>query len=180
MLASKSWVGHAEPAAGLVGLLFAQQAAFNHLALPVMHLASVNPYVASTLDQSPHAAVLLPKQASATAQGPASLQPFGSILGISAFAFMGTNAHALVSSSSSGFGESTLQSQTPLPWRMKRHFVLPEANLLLGAALALRQVQPGQRQVSLQADLAAAQLAFLWSHQVLGKAIFPGALFQHL
>jgi acyl transferase domain-containing protein len=180
MAASKSWVGHAEPAAGLVGLLFAQQAATGQVTLPIMHLATVNPYVGSTLEQTPHAAVLLPKQDSALPKAPQT-QPGSIAFGVSAFAFMGTNAHALVAaggSSSTSAAGASLRSHTQVFWQRKRHYVLPEANLLACAALVPPAV--GQRQVVLQADLQAAALSFLWHHQVMGKAIFPGGYWPPL
>lgn len=86
LAASKSWVGHAEPAAGLAGLLFARAAASQALSLPLLHLRAVNTYVANALEQQPVkggvAPALLPKQS-----GPG---PFTSSLatwGVSAFAF---------------------------------------------------------------------------------------------
>jgi 3-oxoacyl-(acyl-carrier-protein) synthase len=52
LLASKSWTGHAEPAAGLVGLEFGG-ALLRTLVVPqAMHLGAVNPHVAATLGES--------------------------------------------------------------------------------------------------------------------------------
>lgn len=51
-MASKSWVGHAEPGAGVVGLLHAYTALSQHAALPLQHLRSVNPHVGSIMDMS--------------------------------------------------------------------------------------------------------------------------------
>ena len=169
MAASKSWVGHAEPAAGLVGLLLAQRAATAQASLPLLHLVTPNPYVASTLDQTAHAAVLLPRQASAQPQASRS-EPLA--YGVSAFAFQGTNAHAIILASGSSSGPSGSSSTAAPAWQRRRHYVLPEASLL--AAVTLVPPAGGRRQVVVQADLASAQLAFLWDHRVMGRGIFPG------
>ena len=44
-LASKSWFGHAEPAAGFVGIAHAVAAASHGAALPVLHLRTLSPHV---------------------------------------------------------------------------------------------------------------------------------------
>ncbi len=49
LTASKAWLGHAEPAAGVVGMLHAMHALRRSLALPIAHLSRVNPYVESAL-----------------------------------------------------------------------------------------------------------------------------------
>ena len=38
LMASKTWCGHAEPAAGMVGLAHARAALEGHLLLPLLHL----------------------------------------------------------------------------------------------------------------------------------------------
>lgn len=43
--AAKSWTGHAEPAAGMVGLMHTHAALSARAALPIMHLGNVNAYV---------------------------------------------------------------------------------------------------------------------------------------
>ncbi len=168
---SKSWVGHAEPGAGLAGLLLAKHTATQATAIPLLHLRAVNPYVANTLEENSKnfgRVALLPKQF-----GPqigSSGRAESRNVGVSAFAFQGTNAHAVVKSSF--FTSEERNSDVPLPWKKRRHYVLPEAHLLLQTAIT---VVPSTGQVSLVADLSAPQLAFLWDHKVMGKSIFPGA-----
>jgi hypothetical protein len=48
-LAGKSWFGHAEPAAGFVGIAHAVAAASHGAALPVLHLRTLNPHVAEAV-----------------------------------------------------------------------------------------------------------------------------------
>lgn len=50
LLSSKSWFGHAEPAAGMVGIAHALLAQQQCAQLPIMHLRSLNPMVVSMLE----------------------------------------------------------------------------------------------------------------------------------
>lgn len=49
LMASKSWLGHAEPAAGMVGLTHAASALGHGAVLGISHLRELNPYVISSL-----------------------------------------------------------------------------------------------------------------------------------
>ena len=180
LAASKSWVGHAEPAAGLAGLLFAHATATQALSLPLLHLRAVNPYVASTLEQQQQqqqkgssggavAPALLPKQGGAL---PAAEARETSTWGVSTFAFQGTNAHAVLAAVSGSSSSVAVQLEQLPAWQGKRQYVLPEAHLLITAATV--SAAGASRRVLFHAELAAASLAFLWDHQVMGKGIFPG------
>lgn len=162
MAASKSWMGHAEPAAGLAGLLLAKTAVTAQQILPIMHLHSINPYVASSLEQSNGSAAMLPKQPSAHASV-AMYKPW--TCAVSAFAFQGTNAHVLVEADGN-FTRSGLAA--PPVWQRVRHYVVPELSLLAS------KVTSARHEAVFHASLGATQLAFLWDHHVLGKQIFPG------
>jgi acyl transferase domain-containing protein len=96
LTASKSWLGHAEPAAGVVGLLHAAQAAASCQALPIAHLRALNPYASHSIEEHQRfaAAWSLPRQAGGMPLLGASSQ--GHLVGTSAFAFQGTNAHVLL------------------------------------------------------------------------------------
>jgi acyl transferase domain-containing protein len=178
---SKSWVGHAEPAAGLAGLLFARTAVTHALALPLMHLRAINPHVGNALEQQPRsggvAAALLPRQGGA---GP--LADGSATWGVSAFAFQGTNAHAVVAAAGpatdAAAAAGAAAQLVPCTWQPKRHYILPESHLLICTAAVLSMPADGaaQRRVQYHAELAGASLAYLWDHQVLGKAVFPGEL----
>lgn len=50
LLASKSWEGHAEPAAGLVAIAHAASAASAAQQQPLLHLRAVNPAVAGAME----------------------------------------------------------------------------------------------------------------------------------
>ena len=172
LAASKSWVGHAEPAAGLAGLLFAHAAATHSVAPPLMHLRAVNPYVSSALEQQAAAQALLPKQGGAL---PVASEQHAPTWGASAFAFQGTNAHALLATvPAQGSAPRAVPAAAAPAWQHRRFYVLPEVHLLISAA-AVDAGSPAARRVLFHAELAAARTAFLWDHQVLSKALFPGA-----
>jgi acyl transferase domain-containing protein len=167
LAASKSWVGHAEPAAGLAGMLFAQRMAVHRAALPLMHLREVNPYVGASLKQGSALPALLPKESGGQANG--SRMP--AFVGVSAFAFQGTNAHAVIQAADND-EKATLLVHAASAWEKRRHYVHAPMNLL--ATTAAVRVAGGQRCILLQSNVASPQVSFAWDHQVLGKAIFPG------
>jgi acyl transferase domain-containing protein len=115
------------------------------------------------------APVLLPKQGGAL---PAAEAQETSTWGVSAFAFQGTNAHAVLSAVSGRSSLAAVQLEQLPAWQGKRQYVLPEAHLLITAATV--SAAGASRRVLFHAELAAASLAFLWDHQVMGKGIFPG------
>ncbi len=49
LMASKSWVGHAEPAAGIVGVAHATLALAQSSVLGIMHMREINPYVVTSM-----------------------------------------------------------------------------------------------------------------------------------
>ncbi len=66
LLASKSWLGHAEPAAGMVGIAHAALASTHLSTLGVSNLRQLNPYVVSSMKYSgvclpplPHASLFV-------------------------------------------------------------------------------------------------------------------------
>lgn len=88
LASSKSWFGHAEPAAGMVGVAHTLLLQQQRVQLPIMHLRTLNPMVAGMLEASAAGSagrgVLMPRQA-----GPGVLDG-GVVLtrtGVSAFAF---------------------------------------------------------------------------------------------
>lgn len=173
MTASKSWVGHAEPSAGLAGLFFAQHAAVHARSLPLLHLKKVNTYAASTLEEHSRAsfAVMLPKQ---FAPLPGKSDLTIGALGTSAFAFQGTNAHA-ITQVFEGVGSKPITCAVA-DWKRKRHYVVPEYNVLQYSAAILHGGLSQGATVTFRATLAASRLGFLWDHVVMNKSIFPGEL----
>jgi acyl transferase domain-containing protein/NADPH:quinone reductase-like Zn-dependent oxidoreductase/acyl carrier protein/thioesterase domain-containing protein len=161
-MASKSWVGHGEPAAGMAGLLLATSGLCQVKTVEQMHLRTLNPYVQSNLaDQK----VSMPRE-----RAPYVLACVDRLrTGVSAFAFQGTNAHAILQSEK--LDEPRFASDRSLFVEAVQS-VLPEMHVLLstlGVGLAKRS------RVSFHATLMHPDVAYLWDHQVLGKCIFPGA-----
>ncbi len=79
--ASKSHQGHAEPAAGLVGLIHAAHAMTHGMSHRVMHLRSLNPFLMAALQNG---SCRVGRQDGPSAPGDASRAAH---MGISAFAF---------------------------------------------------------------------------------------------
>eukprot|EP00889_Picochlorum_renovo_P006747 jgi/Picre1/33777/NNA_001256.t1 len=91
LTSAKSFMGHAEPAAGIVGL--------SKLTL-MMCDVSIEPFV-SLRNMNPHVSAMLESKGQTPAFGPRQVMPTGSnrasaFGGVSAFAFQGTNAHAMI------------------------------------------------------------------------------------
>ena len=133
LMAAKSWVGHSEPAAGLMGLAQAHLALHHHMQLPILHLGHMNPHVASALPPAMMSwQFQVPRQpACMLAASSGSMR-----CGVSAFAFQGTNAHAIIEQAPSGYALDKLDeaeggSKPALQWCSQRHWVAPPAHALL-------------------------------------------------
>lgn len=155
-MASKSWVGHGEPAAGMAGLLLAERSLAQENNVQLIHLRSVNHHVSSNIGSR---RLYLPRE-----QGPKPTQTERLFLGVSAFAFSGTNAHAiLVRESSYTF------PRKPVLWEERRLYVVPEMHLLLNRFVSL-----SHGSIRLHSIVQRANCFYMWDHQVLNKSIFPG------
>ena len=177
LTAAKAMMGHSEPAAGLVGLLTIAAELTHSTAPGLLHLTSLNPYVSSVLNAAGSSG-----RSTGSGGGLVSVsrQTRGSPLvsgmqmhgGVSSFAFQGTNAHAVVSTTS---GDAIHGSSLPtgaalhLPMQKQRHWVLPKPHSLLVIASSQRDT------VIMQCQLADPNLAFLMDHQVMGRPLFPAA-----
>lgn len=161
LMAAKSWLGHAEAGAGMVGLAFAQAALASHASLPILHLVGLNTYVTSALG-SPYWSVK--REAASMLPGDE-----GSLIGTSAFAFQGTNAHALLR----GPPEGAAIDKPNAVWQHSRLWVAPLKHAALQiAAVLLPKSTP---EVHLHCNVMTASLAYLWDHKVSGKVLLPGA-----
>lgn len=145
-LVSKSWLGHAEPAAGAVSVVHSASALHHHAELEVLHLRSPNPYVSGALQASGHAAGAFraPRQLGPCASIHTSEAAAGAC-GVSAFAFQGTNAHVLLqppTAAQSGLAQAAGGATVALPWSRERLWVLPELSCLLRKVLQVSTVPP--------------------------------------
>ena len=85
LMAGKSWSGHAEPAAGIVGALHAAAALRFRVDLPLMHLGRLNDHVIGALAATASSAKAT--RASRQAAPRPQRRPEAEVAGISAFAF---------------------------------------------------------------------------------------------
>jgi acyl transferase domain-containing protein len=128
LMASKSWIGHAEPAAGAVGLTHAQMAVTRALQPPVLHLGAMNPYVTALMERQPGSWAVPRQPAALGALLAGSGSESQAVIGVSAFAFQGTNAHALLAAMplttalAAPMGGSTAWQQ------QQRYWVAPSAH----------------------------------------------------
>ena len=163
-VASKSWVGHGEPAAGLANLFFAHHMVSAHAALPILHLRMLNPYVGDALKQS-LGSVRLPRQLAAAAEG------VNAMVGVSAFAFQGTNAHALVRSVRDlPSATQSLISQRLLVWERQQYYALPPIHVLAPRLI----LPPMSGMIVVGVSFAAPQLGYLRDCKVMELSVFPG------
>ena len=182
LTAAKSRLGHSEPVSGTLGITQSVAMLAAGCANAIVHLRHVNPMVAGLLQQHAaapgHAAPYLPRQ-----DGPGVLASSGggdsgapSLLaatGVSAFAFQGTNAHAVLGRVASAHPAAVQPSQHA--WQLRRCWFAPAPHALL-ARLAAGGGGGSKGVVHLQAALtASSSLAYLWDHQVAGRALFPAA-----
>ena len=209
LMASKSWVGHGEPAAGMAGIAHAALALAGACVLGISHLREVNPYVTNSMRVpgedgggarrggvaaarydvnclpdhphahagAPHSRWVLPRVTFAL---PHPGQGGELLSGVSAFAFQGTNAHAVLQRAPSPTVSGALSASrlaTGL-WERQTQWVAPEAHVMLHN---MRSSSGRNPTLALDCQLAATpRLAFFWDHRVSGRALFPGAGFFEL
>ena len=97
--------------------------------------------------------------------------------GISAYAFQGTNAHAVVASAPAaapGPDGAVPNASVPalVTWQRDWQFVAPPVHIMLTRVRSL----PGRRaQLLMDCHLSATpRLAYFWDHRVGGRVLFPG------
>jgi NADPH:quinone reductase-like Zn-dependent oxidoreductase len=179
LLSSKSWLGHAEPAAGIVGVLHGLKALHQQGVLAISHLRTLNPMVGSILDSAAgqrgtsSRQWVMPRSAAGWASCAAA--EHSRVVGTSAFAFQGTNAHVMLSSGSSSIVAVAGSSGTHVPWQRQRLWVLHQLSAL-AASVSVGPGQPGaSARMVFQTSLSAPVLSMLWDHQVSGQVLLPGA-----
>jgi acyl transferase domain-containing protein/NADPH:quinone reductase-like Zn-dependent oxidoreductase/acyl carrier protein len=161
-MASKSWAGHGEPAAGMAGLFLAAVGLGHAKAIEQLHLRTLNPYVETNLAGQK---VMLPRERNAQVLQTSDHHR----MGVSAFAFQGTNAHAILQAEPVTLASLAARkngfSRTP-------QCVLPEVHVLLSSFVPDRR---NKDRLLLQSSLLHPSVAYMWDHKVLDKCIFPGA-----
>ena len=169
LTAAKSRIGHAEPVAGTVGIAHAAAMLAQDTSSAVMHLRRFNPMLASMLQTHAAGGSLPPhvaRQDGPGLLGSAAGSEWQAASGISAFAFQGTNAHAILVKGSGLPGSRQSQDSQ---WQRRRFWFAAPPHPLASRLAASRPA------VQLQAVLHGAALAYLWDHRVQGRALLPGA-----
>ena len=150
----------------------------------ILHLTTLNPHVASTLPRP--VAFFLPRQpapscgpAAAAAGAEAAGNGVATAWGVSAFAFQGTNAHALLALGSDASAASSilgLCNPRFATWAKERFWVGPQPHALVGSVARVAGAA-GTAAVLFAADLLQPKHSHLWDHAVAGRPILPGAAF---
>ena len=175
---AKSFVGHGEPAAGMVGLTRLVISLENLSSDYFITLRTVNSYVSDAISNSMHSDQIC----IAREVGPYSLPASKTHGGVSAFAFQGTNAHAIVSKDFAEENDMHLNLSNPLTnsldafsLHMTRYCVLPQSHTLVQQFSSCRPDTRGLKAV-FEGNLTAPRVSKLYSdHQILNKALFPAA-----
>ena len=178
--AVKSAVGHAEPAAGAIGLLAATRAMVRRAALAMPHLREMNRHVEAALRSAvrgssapfrataPRRFAAIPSVMDTNRPGDAS---------VSAFAFQGTNAHAIVRCARDD-GSRQFVSRRFTVGDATRCCAVPKPHAwLIRAAIFADEETRARFEVSLAENIDAATL---WDHIVRGKALCPAAAFAEM
>eukprot|EP00854_Cymbomonas_tetramitiformis_P000816 gene816-1294_t len=174
--AAKSACGHAEPAAGALGVAHATMCLAHCRAAPILHLRRTNPYVVSGICADEHSGtpqrleIGLPR----TLGMDASLG-CRRIKGISSFAFQGTNAHVLlVAAPPAAAARSAVHAASSRLLYVSKHWSHAVGSPLTSAALL---GGTGGALVGFEALLEHPPLAHIWDHVVLSRSLFPAAGF---
>ena len=169
---AKAWIGHTEAAAGATGLYHATVASSMLLTQGIPHLGAMNPHIQTILDmqarKSRERFWVAPRTCSLSAVSKEHM------VGISSFAFQGTNAHALVKQVSEN---GTLSSGVNVPWKKSRVWIAPHPFVL--AAQSVSMVLRGLA-IGFEAGLASVRSSFIMDHTIKGLRIAPASFFLEL
>lgn len=160
--ACKASMGHTEPAAGAVGMLHALDAIRTHAAAGILHMRTVNPHVQPTS----MARMAAPRQPAPFVQA-----SNGGVVGISAFAFQGTNAHALLCAPTQARHH---QVQQELRWNHQDVNVAPPRHPLVSGTFMSAST------ATFACALEHPCNAFLWQHVVGGRALLPATAYLEM
>jgi hypothetical protein len=171
-------VGHSEAAAGVMGLLHSAAGVGHRAVQALLHLASLNPYLEASVRPRGGAGAPgwhLPRQ-----QGglPTQAAEGLALTGVSAFAFQGTNAHALLQGLPLARAAAPAAAAAPPAFRRARAWAAPPASALLAGPAA---VAPGGAKAEVHVGSCAhPALAFLWQHVALGQPLLPASCLLEL
>ena len=141
--AAKSSMGHAEPAAGGIGIAHVMYLMPQHLTVGLTHLRNINPVILGAFKMKASERLSLPKQSAPFVSLKRTMRNEEGVYGISSFAFQGTNAHIVISMNDLGREDSAMQHlQQDALWMLQRHwYVGPSHQLLSTVACTGAEVQ---------------------------------------
>lgn len=162
--AIKSHVGHTETASGMVAMMQPLHSLVHAHAEKILHLRWINPHVDSIVSRLSF--VALPRQ-----NAPRN----SSRVGVSSFAFQGTNANLV-----QRLHEKTV-AHHPITTTLldkQRYYPLP---ILHPQLLTFTpRVKPGHQHLRFYAKINTRVHGHLLDHRVLDRSLYPGAGFQEL
>ena len=165
--AAKSHVGHTETAAGILSLVRTYATTVgSHYTPPIMHLRSVNQHCTTTILES-KCAFFIPREKACAVHAKSCRHK---LVGITAFAFQGTNAHAIIQSRFSrthATGKSALFEQDTF-------WPLPDLHPQLLAHSCVGDLTRFYGRIDPRAH------RHLLDHVVAQRALFPGSGFQEI
>lgn len=171
---AKSLIGHAEPGAGIAGIVYLANSLENQCSKPFVHLRSLNAYIATALNMSN-------PSRGATSSLPRLFSPLQSLNGlpcggVSSFAFQGTNAHAVFKADilkpltcAIEKTKITVSVKEMLKSSGHRYWVLPPAHAL--ASRVSMSVRQSRKDISFSCNMHTSRLTDFWE-QCSGEAGF--------
>lgn len=162
--AIKSHVGHTETASGMVAMMQPLHSLVHAYAEKILHLRWINPHVDSIVSRLSF--VALPRQ-----NAPRNC----SRVGVSSFAFQGTNANLVQRLNE----ETVVHNQiTTTLLDKQRYYPLPMLHPQL--LMFTPSVKPGHQHLRFYAKINTRVHGHLLDHRVLDRSLYPGAGFQEL
>lgn len=133
LTAAKSSIGHAEPAAGSIGIAHTMSLLHGQLSGSLKHLRNINHVILEALRLTNPNRLALPKQGAAAINTKhiRSTIATRSIQCVSSFAFQGTNAHVvLCADRREGSHASKASEPRGVQWKRRRHWYIGVAHQL--------------------------------------------------
>ena len=178
MHAMKSCVGHAECAAGVVGLIRASFGLQTLLRNSIMHMCMLNAHVYHAIPRNGPQVyqISVAREVVSLHQG---MQARPTCVGVSAFAFQGTNAHAIIKSAprdSDVMDSLSVCSRKKLLTLAKCWFTSSMHDLASLVHLSTKR----QGHTAYIVKWSHVLASYLWDHSIRGRALLPAASHIHL
>ena len=167
----KAKMGHAEPAAGMAGLVEIIGSLRNSFFTGLSHVGRLNSFVVSSLDRYNTLQFQLSRQ---SYQMPSQYSSGDAKVGMSGFAFMGTNAHLILSPMAAASKSASSDVTTETLWEHTSLWPLPDVFGLMGF------LECDSDSAVFSCNVDKATLSYLYDHRVQGRSLLPGSAFVEL